>query len=82
MLTPGLVGVSKKIKGTDKDLGGTMRLGLYDCNILDGTKTKEIYKSNLISERHRHRYEVNNKFVNEFKKLARALSLSLTTTSP
>ena len=49
--------------------GGSMRLGLYDCNILDGTKTKEIYKSNLISERHRHRYEVNNKFVNEFKKL-------------
>ena len=48
--------------------GGSMRLGLYDCNILDGTRTKEIYKSNLISERHRHRYEVNNKFVNEFKK--------------
>ena len=46
-----------------------MRLGLYDCNILDGTKTKEIYKSSLISERHRHRYEVNNKFVNEFEKL-------------
>jgi CTP synthase len=49
--------------------GGSMRLGLYDCNILDGTKTKEIYKSSLISERHRHRYEVNNKFVNEFEKL-------------
>ena len=49
--------------------GGSMRLGLYDCEILEETRTKEIYKTNLISERHRHRYEVNNKYVNELSKI-------------
>ncbi|MBQ8509704.1 MAG: CTP synthase [Clostridia bacterium] len=42
--------------------GGTMRLGLYPCHILPGTKAWEAYKSDAISERHRHRYEVNNAF--------------------
>jgi CTP synthase len=42
--------------------GGTMRLGLYPCSILPGTKAYEAYESNLIKERHRHRYEVNNNF--------------------
>ena len=45
-----------------KDLGGTMRLGAYSCIIEKGTKAYEAYKTELISERHRHRYEVNNKF--------------------
>lgn len=45
-----------------KDLGGTMRLGSYPCIIEKGTKAYKAYKSELISERHRHRYEVNNKF--------------------
>jgi CTP synthase len=45
-----------------KDLGGTMRLGAYPCIIEKGTKAYEAYKAELISERHRHRYEVNNKF--------------------
>jgi CTP synthase len=45
-----------------KDMGATMRLGAYPCNIQDGTKAMEAYKSKYISERHRHRYEVNNKF--------------------
>lgn len=45
-----------------KDLGGTMRLGAYPCNVEKGTKAYEAYKTELISERHRHRYEVNNKF--------------------
>ncbi|MGB9663995.1 MAG: CTP synthase [Ignavibacteria bacterium] len=45
-----------------KDLGGTMRLGAYPCIIEKGTKAYEAYKSELISERHRHRYELNNKF--------------------
>ncbi|MCR4416710.1 MAG: CTP synthase [Ignavibacteria bacterium] len=45
-----------------KDLGGTMRLGAYPCIIEKGTKAYEAYKTELISERHRHRYEVNNKF--------------------
>jgi len=42
--------------------GGTMRLGSYPCNILKGTKTFKAYKKELVHERHRHRYEVNNAF--------------------
>jgi CTP synthase len=45
-----------------KNLGATMRLGSYPCNIQSGTKVMEAYKVGFISERHRHRYEVNNKF--------------------
>ncbi len=45
-----------------KELGGTMRLGAYPCIIKKDTKAFEAYKTELISERHRHRYEVNNKF--------------------
>ncbi|MGI9380371.1 MAG: CTP synthase [Methyloligellaceae bacterium] len=41
------------------DLGGTMRLGAYEAHLLDGSKVSSIYESNTISERHRHRYEVN-----------------------
>ena len=44
------------------DLGGTLRLGSYPCKLLDGTKAKEIYGSSDITERHRHRYEVNNDY--------------------
>jgi CTP synthase len=49
--------------------GGSMRLGLYDCKLVDDTKSKMIYQSDIISERHRHRYEVNNKFVGELEKV-------------
>ena len=45
-----------------------MRLGAYDCNLIDGSFVKNIYKKNIISERHRHRFEVNNKFNLDFKK--------------
>ena len=45
-----------------KDMGATMRLGAYPCIIQENTKAKEAYKISHISERHRHRYEVNNKF--------------------
>ncbi len=48
-----------------EDLGGTMRLGLYPCKIVDGTLAKEIYNDDLIYERHRHRYEYNNFYRNE-----------------
>jgi len=43
-------------------LGGTMRLGAFDCKIKKGTLADKIYKSHLISERHRHRFEFNNKY--------------------
>ena len=47
--------------------GGTMRLGSYDCDILPNTKAAKIYKKKTISERHRHRWEVNNKFVKKME---------------
>ncbi len=58
----------KIIKGTDKNLGGTMRLGLYEAKLRNNSAIKKIYKSNSIKERHRHRYEVNNNLKNEFEK--------------
>ncbi len=45
-----------------KNMGGTMRLGSYPCVIKEGTKAFEAYHAREISERHRHRYEVNNKY--------------------
>lgn len=47
---------------TIKNMGGTMRLGSYPCVLQKGTKAYIAYKKELISERHRHRYELNNKF--------------------
>jgi len=58
----------KTIKGTDKDLGGTMRLGSYDAELINNSLIKSIYKSNLIKERHRHRYEVNINYKSHFEK--------------
>ena len=46
-------------RGIDVDMGGTMRLGAYQARLAAGSKVAEIYGSELISERHRHRYEVN-----------------------
>ncbi len=45
-----------------EDKGGTMRLGAYPCKLKQGTKAYSVYKSIDISERHRHRYEVNNSY--------------------
>jgi CTP synthase len=42
--------------------GGTLRLGLYDCELKDGTLAKKAYQKTLIQERHRHRYEFNNDY--------------------
>ena len=44
------------------DIGGTLRLGAYPCCLVEGTKAFELYKQAEISERHRHRYEVNNDY--------------------
>lgn len=48
--------------------GGTMRLGAYDCHLLRGSKAHSAYKKDLISERHRHRYEVNNEYRKDLEK--------------
>ncbi|MCB0700644.1 MAG: CTP synthase, partial [Chitinophagaceae bacterium] len=49
-------------------MGGTMRLGAYDCTLAEGSKVAEIYGQKDISERHRHRYEVNNDFLPALEK--------------
>ena len=46
----------------DVEMGGTMRLGLWPCRLLEGTKTAAAYSAPEIAERHRHRFEVNNAF--------------------
>ena len=46
-----------------EDMGGTMRLGAYPCDLVEGTLAHKIYGSSSISERHRHRYEVNQKYL-------------------
>jgi CTP synthase len=58
----------KLFKGTDKDLGGTMRLGSYEAKLKENSLIKSIYKSASINERHRHRYEVNIKYKDDFEK--------------
>jgi CTP synthase len=58
----------KLIKGTDKDLGGTMRLGLYEAKLKENSLIRAIYKSKSIQERHRHRYEVNINYKEDFEK--------------
>lgn len=59
LLTEWVRGNAVEQRKHDDDLGGTMRLGAYDCVIGSGTQVSEIYGSESIQERHRHRYEVN-----------------------
>jgi CTP synthase len=54
----------KKISG----LGGTMRLGAFPCKLRKGSKIHDIYQSENITERHRHRYEFNNAYLDQFQK--------------
>ncbi|MBN9543821.1 MAG: CTP synthase [Alphaproteobacteria bacterium] len=51
-----------------KNLGGTMRVGSYECYIEEGSLAHKIYGSTYISERHRHRYEVNFNYIKDLKK--------------
>jgi len=48
------------------NMGGTMRLGASDCELMDTSKVYDIYKRKMISERHRHRFEFNNKYLDKF----------------
>ncbi|NQY99591.1 MAG: CTP synthase [Bdellovibrionales bacterium] len=56
------------------DMGGTMRLGAYPCSLKKDSKARDIYGDSLIHERHRHRYEFNNKFRPIFEKNGMTLS--------
>ncbi|MDF3124050.1 CTP synthase [Rheinheimera sp. 1928-s] len=60
---------------TDRsDMGGTMRLGSQNCNLKANTKAREIYGSDIVSERHRHRYEVNNNYVAQLEEAGLKIS--------
>ncbi len=51
-----------------KDMGGTMRLGAYTCRLREGSRAYQAYGESLVSERHRHRYEFNNAYVERFRR--------------
>jgi len=67
-------GNATETRGNDGDLGGTMRLGAYDCDIAAGSLAAQIYGDQRISERHRHRYEVNMAYAKDFEKTGLAFS--------
>ena len=50
------------------NMGGTMRLGAYECTLRQGSRVLDIYKQEHIQERHRHRYEFNSSFITEFER--------------
>jgi len=50
------------------DLGGTMRLGAQECRLVQGSNARQVYGADVIVERHRHRYEVNNNYVDQLQK--------------
>jgi CTP synthase len=58
----------KEIRQAGGNLGGTMRLGAYDCVLKKGSKVRDIYGKDEISERHRHRYEVNIHYKDKLEK--------------
>jgi len=62
----------------DRDMGGTMRLGMYPAALKAGSTAERVYGSSLVEERHRHRYEVNN----EYRDQLEAVGLSFSGTSP
>ena len=57
----------QKINIREKNFGATMRLGAYSCQLVKGTRSYKAYKKTNISERHRHRYELNNDFKKELE---------------
>ncbi|MBR5154438.1 MAG: CTP synthase [Alphaproteobacteria bacterium] len=65
---------AKQIRHKDGDLGGTMRLGAYETVIKEGSLAQSIYQTTNISERHRHRYEVNIKYQDALNKAGMIIS--------
>lgn len=65
-------------RGLDSDKGGTMRLGAYPCKLIEGSLAYSAYERELISERHRHRYEFNN----DYKEQLQEAGLMISGTSP
>ncbi|SDL40337.1 CTP synthase [Modicisalibacter muralis] len=63
-----------ELRDEASDLGGTMRLGGQICHLKAGTKAREAYGLDAITERHRHRFEVNNQFIDELEKAGLVIS--------
>jgi len=63
------IGADGSVEKRDEssDLGGTMRLGAQECRLVKGSKASDIYGSDMIVERHRHRFEVNNNYVDQLQ---------------
>ncbi|MGH8051310.1 MAG: CTP synthase [Arenimonas sp.] len=61
-------------RGEDSDLGGTMRLGLQECSLKAGTKARAMYGKDVVAERHRHRYEFNNRYRNQLEEAGLVIS--------
>ena len=61
-------------RSEDSDLGGTMRLGGQECQLLEGSLAKALYKSDKITERHRHRYEFNNAYLKQLESTGMRIS--------
>jgi CTP synthase len=78
LMTEWVRGNEREMRSGEDDLGGTMRLGAYDAVLTPGSKAAQVYDSNAISERHRHRYEVNIGYREEFE----AAGLKMTGVSP
>ncbi|RUO50930.1 CTP synthetase [Pseudidiomarina aquimaris] len=57
----------KELRDQHSDLGGTMRLGAQPCNLVAGTKARDLYGEDVIQERHRHRYEVNGTYIEKLE---------------
>ena len=56
---------TREIRTEESDLGGTMRLGAEECRLIPGSKVAEIYGADVVSERHRHRWEFNNDYLGQ-----------------
>jgi CTP synthase len=64
----------RETRTAESEIGGTMRLGAQDCHLEAGTKTRSIYGKDIITERHRHRYEVNNELLPDLIKAGLMIS--------
>ena len=78
LMTEWVQGNERQLRDEGADLGGTMRLGAYDAVLTPGSKVAEMYGATTISERHRHRYEVNIAYREAFE----AAGLKMTGVSP
>ncbi|MCF8480765.1 MAG: CTP synthase [Rhodospirillum sp.] len=74
VMTEWVQGNQRVSRSAEDDMGGTMRLGAYECHLKAMSKVREIYGSEVIHERHRHRYEVNVAYKEQLEEVGLAFS--------